>query len=266
MKKIYAVVFAISFLGVNYRVIASNKHYLDSEDKEILNVKQKEIFKLISGKVLDGDSNNGVPGVSVVLKGSTIGTLTDAEGRYELKISVESGILVFSSIGYETQEISLGSQSILDVNLTESSKALSEVVVTALGFKEKADRLGSTSSKVAGDQIVKSGESSFINGLAGKASGVQISRAAGDPGAASFIQIRGQNTLTGNSQPLVVVDGVPISSTTEGGSSGGVVPQSRLNDINPNDIESMQILKGASAAALWGSRAANGVIIITTKK
>ncbi|MFT7250263.1 MAG: hypothetical protein ACI97P_003046, partial [Arcticibacterium sp.] len=154
MKKIYAVVFAISFLGVNYRVIASNKHYLDSEDKEILNVKQKEIFKLISGKVLDGDSNNGVPGVSVVLKGSTIGTLTDAEGRYELKISVESGILVFSSIGYETQEISLGSQSILDVNLTESSKALSEVVVTALGFKEKADRLGSTSSKVAGDQIV----------------------------------------------------------------------------------------------------------------
>lgn len=266
MKKIYAVAFATFLLGSSPEVFASNENHSNLEYEKISEVEQKAIAKSISGKVLDGESNFGVPGVSVVLKGTSIGTLTDSEGNYQLNINVDSGILVFSSIGYETQEVAIGSHTILDVKLIESNKTLSEVVVTALGFKEKADRVGSTSSKVSGDKIVKSGESSFINGLAGKASGVQISRAAGDPGAASFIQIRGQNTLTGNSQPLVVVDGVPISSTTEGGSSGGVVPQSRLNDINPSDIESMQILKGASAAALWGSRAANGVIIITTKK
>ena len=266
MKNLYAVTLALTFLGSSPGVFASNDKLHESVREKNLERQQKTIAKSISGKVLDGDSNIGVPGVSVVLKGTSIGTLTDAEGKYQININTDTGILVFSSIGYETQEVSIGSQTILNVNLRESNEALSEVVVTALGFKEDADRQGSTSSKVNGDKIAKSGESSFINGLAGKASGVQISRAAGDPGAASFIQIRGQNTLTGNSQPLVVVDGVPISSTTEGGSSGGVVPQSRLNDINPNDIESMQILKGASAAALWGSRAANGVIIITTKK
>lgn len=241
-----------------------------TESKSSFNVEkpnsESRLAKSITGKVLDDETGMGIPGVSVIVKGTSIGTITNGEGKYELSISSDDALLVFSSIGYQTLELPVGNQSVIDVKLIASSKTLSEVVVTALGFKEEADRLGSTSSKVDGEKIAKSGESSFINGLAGKASGVQISRAAGDPGAASFIQIRGQNTLTGNTQPLVVIDGIPVSSTTEGGSSGGVVPQSRLNDINPSDIESMQILKGASAAALWGSRAANGVIIITTKK
>ncbi|WP_342085620.1 SusC/RagA family TonB-linked outer membrane protein [Dyadobacter sp. OTU695] len=220
----------------------------------------------ISGKVTEKTTGNGIPGVNILLKGANIGTVTDEQGGYRIEVPSTDGVLVFSYIGYVTQEIAIANQSVVNVILAENVQALSEVVVTASGFKEAADRLGSTSSKVAGEALSRSGETSVINGLAGKAAGVQVSRAAGDPGAAAFIQIRGQNTLTGNTQPLIVVDGIPISNTTEGGTSGGVVPQSRLNDINPNDIASMQILKGASAAALWGSRAANGVILITTKK
>lgn len=220
----------------------------------------------VTGKVTDKANGSGIPGVNVLLKGANIGTVTDEQGAFKLEVPSTDGILVFSYIGYVTQEIAIANQSVFHVVLAENVQALSEVVVTASGFKEAADRLGSTSSKVAGEALTRSGETSVINGLAGKAAGVQISRAAGDPGAAAFIQIRGQNTLTGNTQPLIVVDGIPISNTTEGGTSGGVVPQSRLNDINPNDIASMQILKGASAAALWGSRAANGVILITTKR
>lgn len=220
----------------------------------------------VTGKVTDKANGGGIPGVNILLKGVNLGTVTDEHGAFKLEVPSTDGILVFSYIGYVTQEIAIAGQSVLNVVLAENVQALSEVVVTASGFKEAADRLGSTSSKVAGEALTRSGETSVINGLAGKAAGVQISRAAGDPGAAAFIQIRGQNTLTGNTQPLIVVDGIPISNTTEGGTSGGVVPQSRLNDINPNDIASMQILKGASAAALWGSRAANGVILVTTKR
>lgn len=220
----------------------------------------------VSGKVTEKTTGGGIPGVNILLKGANIGTVTDEHGGFRIEVPSTDGVLVFSYIGYVTQEVPIANQSVVNVVLAENVQALSEVVVTASGFKEAADRLGSTSSKVAGEALAKSGETSVINGLAGKAAGVQVSRAAGDPGAAAFIQIRGQNTLTGNTQPLIVVDGIPISNTTEGGTSGGVVPQSRLNDINPNDIASMQILKGASAAALWGSRAANGVILITTKK
>jgi TonB-linked SusC/RagA family outer membrane protein len=221
---------------------------------------------VLSGQITDKADGQGIPGANILLKGTNIGTSTDNDGKFSLRVPTASGTLVVSFIGYVTQEIEIGTRTSFDIALAANTTMLNEVVVTALGIKESADKLGSTSSKVDGEAIARSGETSLMNGLAGRASGVQISRTAGDPGAASFIQIRGQNTLTGNSQPLIVLDGVPISNTTEGGTNGGVVPQSRLNDINPNDIASMQILKGASAAALWGSRAANGVIIITTKK
>ncbi|MGB4839668.1 MAG: SusC/RagA family TonB-linked outer membrane protein, partial [Saprospiraceae bacterium] len=157
----------------------------------------------------------------------------------------------------------------LDVIMSEG-RLLEEVVVTALGFATKKDRSGSTSSNVASTAIKSSGESGILNSLAGKASGVKIARANGDPGAGVNIQIRGANTISGSSQPLVIVDGVPVSNDNLYGSgssrSGGVSQSSRLNDLNPEDVESVQVLKGASAAALWGSRAANGVLMITTKQ
>ncbi|WP_229216536.1 SusC/RagA family TonB-linked outer membrane protein [Dyadobacter sp. 3J3] len=246
-------------------VIPAGETNSETLKQSVESVRQAADDIKITGKVTD-DKGEAIPGVNILIKGSLAGTTTDTDGAYTINVPSKESVLIFSFLGFVSQHITVGNQAMLEVKLATDTKMLSEVVVTALGFKEAADRLGSTSSKVSGEAIAKSGETSLINGLAGKAAGVQISRASSDPGAASFIQIRGQNTLTGNTQPLVVVDGIPISSTTEGGTSGGVSPQSRLNDINPNDIASMQILKGASAAALWGSRAANGVILITTKR
>ena len=228
--------------------------------------------RIISGTVLD-EEGQPIPGVNVLEKETTTGTITDIEGHYNLTVSSENSVLVFSFIGYRSQEITIGDQAVVDITMDSEAQSLSEVVVTALGFEEDADQMGATSAQVDGEAITRSGEAQVINGISGRAAGVNVTRSSGDPGAGSFIQIRGANTITGSSQPLVIVDGIPISNNSQddspnvaGNSSGGVVQQSRLNDINPNDIASMQVLKGASAAALWGSRAANGVIIITTKK
>lgn len=223
------------------------------------------IERSISGTVTDEDEQP-LPGVNVLVKGTSTGTITDIKGQYKLTVADEASALVFTFVGYQSEEVSIGNANTVDVVMFSDIKSLSEVVVTALGFEEDADQLGSTSSKIEGESIQKSGESGLISSLAGRASGLQISSQSGDPGAGAFIQIRGQSTITGNTQPLIVVDGVPISNSTVGSGEGGVVQQSRLNDINPNDIASVQVLKGASAAALWGSRAANGVIILTTKK
>ncbi|WP_223860862.1 SusC/RagA family TonB-linked outer membrane protein [Spirosoma validum] len=221
---------------------------------------------LIKGKVTAQEDRLALPGVNVTIKGTTTGTSTNAEGNYTLNVPSGESTLIFSFLGYVSQEIQVGTQTNINVTLVADSKQLNEVVVTALGFKEEKDRLGSTLATVKPEDIKRSGETGVINGLAGKAAGVLISRSTGDPGAGSYIQIRGQNTITGSNQPLIIIDGVPMSNSTSGDSRGGVAQQSRLNDINPEDIASMQILKGASAAGLWGSRAANGVIVITTKR
>ena len=205
----------------------------------------------------------------MVIKGTNIGASTDAEGAYTIAVPdnlLKNGVLVYSFIGMKTTEVPIGNQSSITVRLQHDETSLDEVIVSALGFKENADKRGATASKIEAKDIVRSGETGVINGMSGKAAGVQITRSAGDPGAGSYIQIRGQNTITGSTQPLVIVDGIPISNSTLGSGTAGVTQQSRLNDINPEDIASLQVLKGASAAALWGSRAANGVIVITTKK
>ncbi len=231
--------------------------------------------KPITGKVTAAESGEALPGVNVVVKGTTNGTITDIDGNYNLSVDADAEALVFSFIGLIAKEVAIGSQSTINVNMESDTKQLSEVVVTALGFEEDADARGVAFSKIEGESLVKSGESTLINGMAGRAAGVQISRSSGDPGASSYIQIRGQNTITGETQPLIVIDGIPMSNTTgapnadignSGENTAGVRQQNRMNDLNPADIESMQILKGASAAALWGSRAANGVIVITTKQ
>ncbi|OIN56303.1 SusC/RagA family TonB-linked outer membrane protein [Arsenicibacter rosenii] len=223
--------------------------------------------RLIKGKIT-ADDGSPMPGANVAIKGTLIGASANASGEYSLAIPAEhaKGTLVFSFIGMKTEEVPIGSQTTITVKLKAGETALNEVVVTALGFKESRDKLGATSSKIDTKDLVRSGETGVINGMSGKAAGVLITKSAGDPGAGSYIQIRGQNTITGSTQPLVIVDGIPISNSTLGDGVAGVTQQSRLNDINPDDIASMQILKGASAAALWGSRAANGVIVITTKK
>ncbi|MBO0358710.1 SusC/RagA family TonB-linked outer membrane protein [Hymenobacter sp. BT186] len=226
--------------------------------------------RTISGKVTDQATGQGLPGVTVLAKGTTIGTSTDADGAYRLDIPSNTGSLSFSFVGYNTVEQTVRGGT-LNISMSTDTKQLNEVVVSALGLKENKDELGTATSRVTGAAVAQSGETSVINGLSAKASGVAITRSNGDPGAGSYIQIRGQNTINGETQPLIVIDGVPMFNTSEGvGSQGtytaGVAQQSRLNDINPNDIASVQVLKGAAAAALWGSRASNGVIVITTKR
>jgi len=173
----------------------------------------------------------------------------------------------------QEQTVAIGGRGTIDLEMSNDSQLLDEVVVTALGFEERKDEMGASSTVVNTEAVARSGETGVINSLSAKASNVRITRSNGDPGAGSAIRIRGANTIDGSNEPLIIVDGVPLDNSTDygggnnitGGRTGGVSQQSRLNDINPNDIASMQVLKGASAASLWGSRAANGVIVITTK-
>jgi TonB-linked SusC/RagA family outer membrane protein len=225
--------------------------------------------RVVSGKVTSTDDGSPVPGANVVLKGSTNGTVTDANGAYRLTVPASGGTLVISFIGMQTIEEVIGERSVVNGTLATDVKQLSEVVVTALGEKVDKDKFASSVSTVAGGNVARSGETGVLQGLSGKTAGVLITRSGGDPGAGAYIQIRGQNTINGNSQPLFIVDGVPISNSNEynlTGAANSINAQSRANDINPDDIASMEVLKGASAAAIWGTRAANGVIIITTKK
>ena len=224
----------------------------------------------ISGVVLD-ENGGPLPGANVVIENTSTGVSTDFDGNFT--INANSGqVLVISYIGYNSEYITVGDQDSITVSL-QLDNELEEVVVTALGFAAVRDQQGSTSSVIATDDVIRSAEPTVVNALSGKASGVRITRSNGDPGAGSTIRIRGANTIDGSIQPLIIVDGVPMDNTTSyaggnniTGSNGGVTQGSRLNDINPNDIESVQVLKGASAGALYGSKAANGVVVITTKK
>jgi len=225
--------------------------------------------RVVTGKVTSQDDGSALPGVNVLLKGTTNGTATDADGSYKLTVPANGGSLVFTFIGLQTSEVVIGDRAIVDVQLGLDVKQLSEVIVTALGVKQDRDKFASSVSTVQGQQVARSGETGVLQGLSGKTAGVLITRSGGDPGSGAYIQIRGQNTINGNAQPLFIVDGVPVNNSNEYGLTGAansINAQSRINDINPEDIASMEVLKGASAAALWGTRAANGVIIITTKR
>lgn len=222
--------------------------------------------RTVTGTVTAKEDGLPLPGVSVLAMGTKAGTQTGADGKFQISVPTGTTTLRISFIGYTEQTINISSTNNINVSLSADSRLLGEIVVTALGLEVKKDRLATSQSTVKGENLAKSGETNLLTGLSGKASGVQVVRSGGDPGAGSYIQIRGQSTITGSTQPLFVIDGVPVSNSNLGSGTAGVVQQSRMNDINPADIESMEILKGAAAGALWGTRAANGVIIITTKK
>jgi TonB-linked SusC/RagA family outer membrane protein len=228
--------------------------------------------RAVSGTVSD-NAGMPLPGVSVLVKGTKTGTQTDFDGKFSIKAS-SSQVLVFSYIGMKSQEVAASSTSI-NVKLKDDSVELEGVVVTALGIKKDEKKLGYAVSKVTADEITKSGEQNLVQALAGKAAGVQVIGSGGTPGSSSKIIIRGLNTITGSTDPLIVVDGVPIDNSTDQTTAGdnpfnanlsGINNSNRALDINPSDVESVTILKGPAAAALYGARAGNGVIIYTTKK
>lgn len=215
------------------------------------------------------DALGPVAGASVVIKGTTNGTMTDMDGNFTLDGVKNGDIIQISFIGYATQEIPYAGQASLSVHLEEDTQKLDEVVVTALGMKRDKKALGYAMQELKGDELLSSREPNLANSLSGKVSGLQIVRSSNGVGGSSKIVLRGNSSLTGSNQPLIVVDGTPMDNFTGGvddvwGNSGADMGNG-LSDINPEDIESMTVLKGASAAALYGSRAGNGVILITTK-
>ncbi|MBL6447874.1 SusC/RagA family TonB-linked outer membrane protein [Fulvivirga sp. 29W222] len=224
--------------------------------------------RTVSGKVTSIDDGTALPGVNVVLKGTTTGTVTDIDGNYKLSVPSGEGTLVFSFIGLATEEIAIGTRSIIDVQMSQDVTQLSEVVVTAVGIERQAKALGYGVENVKGESVQQVSEPDPLRALQGKVAGVNISGSSGAPGSATRITIRGNSSLLGNNQPLFVVDGIPMNNNTNASSNqltGGGAYGSRIQDLDPNNIESMNVLKGAAAAALYGTRAANGVVVITTK-
>ncbi|HEX2975885.1 MAG TPA: SusC/RagA family TonB-linked outer membrane protein [Bacteroidales bacterium] len=226
---------------------------------------------LITGTVTSGVEGEGpIPGVAVSAKGTTVGALTDLNGKYSLQVPQNVTTLVFSYIGMKKQEVEIGGRSVIDVVLEPDITGLDEVVVTALGISREKKSLGYATQQIGGEAVSKIQTNNFVNSLSGKISGVNI-RQNNNMGGSTNVIIRGAKSLTGSNQALFVVDGVPIDNSNinnAGQLSGrsGYDYGNTASDINPNDIESIDVLKGAAASALYGSRAANGVIMITTKK
>ncbi len=239
----------------------------------------------ITGRIISENSVS-LPGVSVQLKGTTIGTVTDVNGDYSIEVPSDAETLIFSYIGYETVEIPIQSRSVINYSLYPDIQQLSEIVVTALGIEQEKKALGYAVEELNAEEITSSNQPNLINALQGRVAGVQINSSSGSPGAGSSIIIRGITSLSpgSNNQPLFIVDGIPISNETI---SGNVIPSAGSNaasipgggsgtgqfsnsnravDISPESIETISILKGPSATALYGLRAANGVVLITTKK
>lgn len=222
----------------------------------------------VTGKVID-NTNEGVPGVNVQVKGTAIGTITDIDGNYKLDVPSSRSVLVFSFIGYETQEVTVGNKAVINVTLKDDTQLLDEVVVVAYGTARKGDLTGAlTNMKPNASDAAKA---ISIDGLLeGKVAGLVVSSASSSVGAASSVTIRGASSLRGDNQPLYVIDNVPQASTGEFGQSAisgdFQIAQDPLSALNPADIEDITVLKDASSTAIYGSRGANGVILITTKK
>lgn len=221
----------------------------------------------ISGKVVSEDAE-GIPGVNVTVKGGSTGTSTDAKGDYQISVSHQNTVLVFSSIGFLSKEVRVGNQSVIEVTLETDVRTLNEVVVTALGIEREKKALGYSAQEVQGSSLTEARETNIANSLKGRVAGVHINNSAGGPGGSSYVVIRGGSSLTGSSQPLYVVDGVPIDNQTLDGASysGGKDYGDGIGNVNPDDVETVTVLKGPAAASLYGARGANGVILITTKK
>ena len=217
----------------------------------------------VTGTVISSADNLPLPGVSVVIKGTTTGTTTGADGKYAIQVPDNQAVLIFSFVGFTSQEITVGDQSTLNVTLAESITQMEEVVVTALGIKRQTKALSYSAAEVRGDDVQKVPEINLMNTLQGKIAGVDINIAGTGAAGSSRVTIRGNTSISRDNNPLYVIDGVPITRASS--SYGGRDLGDALTTINPNDIETMSILKGAAATALYGSRASNGVILITTK-
>jgi len=221
----------------------------------------------LKGKVTSAEDGSSLPGVSVVIKGTITGVATDLDGNFTLSVPSDA-TLMFSSVGYTSQEIEVAGQTVINVELEVSVLEVEEIVVTALGISREKKSLGYAVQELDGETMAKARESNIMNSLSGKVAGVNITTSSGAVGASTRVELRGSSSLTGDNQPLYVVDGIPLDNENYNNvtSGGGFDTPNGIADINPDDIESVTILKGPGASALYGVRAANGVIAVTTKK
>ncbi|MCW2263151.1 MULTISPECIES: SusC/RagA family TonB-linked outer membrane protein [Sphingobacterium] len=224
------------------------------------------VQKTISGTIKDAGTGQGISGVTISVKGTNIATQSDATGRYTIAANAGQSLIV-SFIGYETQEVMVGDKTSLDLRLTASSTQMEEVVVTALGIMREKKSLGYSTTSVKGDDFTAARDPNLGNALSGKVAGVSVAGNSTGLGGSSRVVIRGAASMTGNNMPLYVVDGIPLTNSNQGsaGQYGGMDMGDGLNSINADDIENIQVLKGAAASALYGYRGGNGVIMITTK-
>jgi TonB-dependent starch-binding outer membrane protein SusC len=205
----------------------------------------------ISGRVTDSESGDPLVGVNILVKGTSTGAITDLDGKYSVEVVGSNPILEFSFVGYTMQSIAVSGQSVIDVKMVPDIKNLDEVIVVGYGVQKKSDVTGSVTS-VGKDRLGEIPVTNILHAIEGSTAGLTITQTSSVPGSSGNIQIRGVNSINANTQPFIVLDGVPFWGTT--------------NDINPNDIESIEILKDASAVAIYGTRGANGVILITSKR
>ncbi len=205
----------------------------------------------VKGQVLSGEDNSGLPGVNVIIKGTAFGTVTDLDGNYAIDVPTQESVLVFSSVGFVSEEVVVGNRTVIDLTLLPDLTSLEEIVVVGYGTQKKSDIVGAVAS-VSSEKLEQNANPNLFQALQASVPGLNITRGSGQPGTSGSIQIRGLNSITANSEPLIVVDGIPFAGD--------------IRDINPNDITSVEVLKDASASAIYGSRAASGVILITTKR
>lgn len=223
----------------------------------------------VSGRVTD-ENGAPFPGVNVIVKGTTTGAATDSDGRYTIDVPDGNSVLVFSFVGYAVQEVAIGGRTVIDLAMTPDIRSLDEVVVTALGIKKESKKLGYSATAVQTDQLITQRTTNVMESLTGKVAGLNITPPAAGAGSSMQIRMRGQAAFAGaNNAPLFVINGLPIDQGVRNANGAGAVEQrdrgDNLQNINPDDIESMTVLKGATAAAIYGARAANGAIVITTK-
>lgn len=243
------------------------------EDKLIVVVPAGEVPQsaIVTGNITSEAEPQGLPGVNVVIKGTTTGVITDFNGNFSIEVPDKYVILQFSFIGFEPQDIPVTGKSVVNVVLEENIESIDEIVVTALSIQRSKESLGYSITQVGADEINQAKENNVMNSLAGKVAGLQITTTPSGVDGSTRVVLRGISSLSGNNRPLIVIDGIPVSGGTFGsaGTSSGTDAKDMgdaLSDINPEDVESMSVLKGAGASAAYGSRGANGVILITTKK
>ncbi|MFT5771857.1 MAG: TonB-linked SusC/RagA family outer membrane protein, partial [Algoriphagus sp.] len=217
--------------------------------------------RVITGTVISNEDNLGVPGATVLVKGTTIGTATDLDGKYSINVPAGSNILVFSFVGLRPQEVNIGNRTTVDISMEPDIQALAEYVITSYGDQSKREATGAISS-VKGEIFENLPVQSFDRAMQGRIAGVQVTSTSGQPGGTLNVRIRGVGSINAGNDPLYIVDGVQIAS----GGLSGQGASNALGSINPNDIESIEVLKDAAAAAIYGAQAANGVVIITTKR